>query len=585
MNQLYTNKKRRCAGNALLFSALLIGIFSCNKPFDNTLEKSSPEIPPNPVNRKTLLIVVDGAVGTEVQAAKPPTLSSLVDYSIFSWDGLTDFKNNTITNAYAWTTLLTGTNAEKHNVRGNDFSGNNLADYPSIFTRIKQERAGLRTAAFCSSPELADNLAADATEKRSFGEDDAAVKEAVKTELSTQDPSLVLVQFHDVDKAGAASSYSISSQDYKDAILRIDGYIGELLTAMGNRSSFKDENWMVIITSNKGNNTPYVPVSTPWNAFKDGRHNTFFFCYNPRFNSINPTRPGDIIPYIGTSPNYNFNASLNRRAKVLDGGSTYDIGATGSYTIQCKVKFPAKSVNYPAFLSKRASFSGGVVGWVFFREGNYWQINFGQSGLGNRQIRGHAIADGQWHTLTAVIRQEGSDRNVYTYTDGVLYPFTGNRNIASYGNLNSPQPLTVGNLPPDNNTGHDDYFVTDIRIYNTDLPETYIANNYCKSDVESGDPYVSNLLGYWPCTSVTPAKTMPDLSPNNHSLVIESYSPGSFNDLTTSVCPLVSDAIYKTVPNSVDVAFQIYQWLGITAPPSWQLDGKSWIPTYSDVSG
>jgi hypothetical protein len=584
MNKPYTNKKRRSAVNFLLLSVMLIGVFSCNKPFDNTLESTGPEVSPNPVNRKTLLIVVDGAVGAEVEAIKPPTLNSLVDYSIFSWDGLTDFKNNNITNAYAWTTLLTGTNSDKHNVTGNDFTGNNLAAYPSIFTRLKQERAQLRTAAFCSSPEVADNLAADATEKKSLAEDDAAVKQAVITELSSKDPSLVLAQFHDVDKAGAAGSYSASSPDYKNAILKVDSYIGEILTAMRNRSSFKDENWMVIITSNKGNNTPYVPVATPWNAFQDGRHNTFFFCYNPRFTSSNPTKP-NVIPYIGTSPFYTGTQSQNRRAKVLSGGTTYDIGSSGSYTIQCKVNFPVGGVNYPAFLSKRASFAGGVVGWVFFREGDYWQINFGQTGLGNRQIRGHSIADGQWHTLTAIIRQEGTARNVYTYTDGVLYPFTGNRNIATYGNLNSPQPLTVGNLPPDNNTGLKNYFVTDIRIYNTDLSDTYIANNYCKVDVEPSDPYKNNLLGFWPSNSVAPDKTIPDLSPNNHPLVIEGYAAGSFNDVTGNVCPLVTDVIYKTVPNSVDIAFQIYQWLGVTAPPSWLLDGKSWIPAYSDVSG
>ena len=571
----------------LLLAALIVFV-SCNKPFpdqlENTFDNTGGNL--NSVERKTLLIVVDGAVGSVVNAVVPPTLNSLTDFSIYSWTALNNYTNQAITNALGTTTILTGTNSDKHKVTGDDFAGNNLANYPSIFTRLKSAKPGLRTAAFFSSPELVNELAADATVKSSFGEDDAAVKEAVKKELASNDPSFVFAQFHDVDKAGQASSYTAGSAEYRNAILRVDGYIGEILTAMRARPDFKNENWMVIITSNKGSNTPYNPVGTPWSAFDDERHNTFFFNYNPRFKSQNPSKP-TVVPYIGASAFYSGTQSLNRRAKVLDGGNTYDIGATGSYTIQCKVKFPSGSVNYPAFLSKRASFAGGVVGWLFFREGDYWMVNFGQAGLGNRQIRGFTVGDGQWHTLTVVIRQEGAARNVYTYTDGVMYTAgisAATRNIASYGNLNSPAPLTVGNLPPDNNTSLQNYLVTDIRIYNTDLSDSYIAGNYCKTDVEANDPYRANLLGFWPSISVTDKK-MPDESGNNHPLVLDSYNPATFADITSRVCPSVTAAVYKTVPNSVDVALQVYQWFGIPVPPSWNLDGRNWVPAYADIGG
>ena len=587
MNRYSQRKKIILSGIIMALTALGI-ILSCNKPFKNTLESGSGigVGQANTVTRRTLLIVVDGAVGSEVRDADPPVLNSLTDFSIYSWDALSDFKDSTITNPYGWSSLLTGVNSDKNGVTGNNFAGNNFANFPTLFTRLKQSKPQLRTSAFCSSPEVADNLAADATEKKSYAGDDGAVTAGAKAELATNDPSFMLVQFHSVDAAGLASSYSDSSPVYLSAILSVDSYIGTLLKAMQSRPSFKNENWMVIITSNKGSNTVYTPPSgSLWSAFNDTRHNTFFFCYDPRFNSQLLVKPSGVIPYIGTSPYYNGTQSQNQRAKVLDGGSTYDFGDTGSYTIQCKVKFPAGNVNYPAFLSKRASFGGGVVGWVFFRENDFWQINFGQTGMGNRQIRGASVGDNQWHTLTAVIRQEGSQRNVYTYTDGVLYPIGGSRDISGYGNINSPQPLTVGNLPPDNNGGLGNYFVTDIRIYNTALSDDYIANNFCKTDIEASDPYKNNLLGFWPSTSVTGNGTVPDLSGNNHDLVVQNYNSGSFNDVTTRVCPPISERIYKTVPNSVDVAVQIYQWLGIAVPSSWNLDGKNWIPTYSDIGG
>ncbi len=563
---------------------------SCNKSFPNPLEANAGGgNSTTKINPKVLVILVDGAVGTQVQASTPPVLRSLVDYSIFSWDALSDYDNVNVTNELGWSNLLTVVIVNKHNVTGTTFTGNKFADYPSLFTRLKQQKPGMRTTAFFSSNGIAGELAADATKSESFNENDAAVKDAVKLELTTQNSDIVLAQFHDVDKAGAATSYSVNSAQYKNAILQTDIYIGEILAALKSRSSFNSENWMVIITSNKGSNTVYNPAGN-WSAFDDTRHNSFFFCFNPRFNSKALLKPGALIPYTATAPLYSGTMAQNRRAKVLNSGTAFDIGTAGEMTVQCKVKIPAGNYNYPAIVSKRASFGGGVVGWVFFLEGNYWQINFGQTGLGNRQIRGHAISDGQWHTLTAVIRQEGAARNVYTYTDGVMYPgiSAATRNIASYGNLNSPQPLTIGNLPPDNTTGLKDFYITDVRYYNVALPDSYIANTYCATSVEPSNQYYNNLLGFWPGFPVVNDNgvfKMRDISPFSRDFTLESYSPGSFNDLNANVCPPVTEPVYKTVPNSVDLAVQVYAWFGITVPASWGLDGKNWIPTYSDVSG
>ncbi|RXK62551.1 DUF4983 domain-containing protein [Lacibacter luteus] len=575
----------------LLFAGAGYFAASCNKSFPNPLDANTTGGNGNKViNPKTLVIVVDGAVGTQVQVANPPVLGSLVDYSIFSWDALNDYDNVPVTNNLGWANLLTGVRVNKHNVTGADFSNNRFADYPSLFTRMKQEKPGLRTTAFFSSNGIAETLAADATIKQSYNEDDAAVKEAVKAELRTQNADLVFAQFHDVDKAGAASSYSNNSTTYRDAILRVDSYIGEILTALKSRSTYSSENWMVIITSNKGSNTVYNP-SGSWSAFEDTRHNTFFFCFNPRFNSKALSKPGALIPYTGTAPQFSGTQSQNRRAKAVTAGSLFDMGSANEMTVQCKVKVPAGNYYYPAFLSKRASFSGGVVGWVFFMEANYWMVNFGQTGLGNRQIRGHVISDGLWHTLTVVVRKEGAARNVYTYTDGVLYNSgisAATRDITSYGNLNSPQPLTVGNLPPDNVTNLGNFQITDIRYYNVALPDAYIANTYCTTSIEPSNQYYGNLLGFWPGFPVVNDNgvfKMKDFSSYQNDMVLDSYSPGSFNDLTANVCPPITEPVYKTVPNSVDVAVQIYAWFGIAVPGTWKLDGKNWIPTYSDVSG
>ncbi len=58
---------------------------SCNKSFPNPLDgTASGGNTTSVINPKTLVIVIDGAVGTQVQVSNPPVLNSLVDYSVFS---------------------------------------------------------------------------------------------------------------------------------------------------------------------------------------------------------------------------------------------------------------------------------------------------------------------------------------------------------------------------------------------------------------------------------------------------------------------------------------------------------------------
>ncbi|WP_346238903.1 alkaline phosphatase family protein [Niabella insulamsoli] len=577
--------KRFFGGFVASVLAGLLVLAACNKSVQNDLGGDGGA-DTTAVKNKVLFIMIDGAVGDEVRKIQAPTLVNMADNAIFSWDALSDFDNNTSGNYLTWANILTGTESSKHKVTGNSFASNNFSQYPSVFTRLKQSRPDLKTAAFTASKVLSDNLAADAAVKQSFENNDVAVKNAAMAELSSNSASdLVLVQFHNVETVGTASGYLASNTAYRNAVLEVDNHIKEMMASIAARPSYAKENWLIMVVSNKGNNTPFVPgPGEIWSAFKDGRHNTMFLAYNftpiPNFRIQNTAKP-TVIPYLGTSTYYSGTRSQNKRARMIGNNEVGNIGATGSYTIQCKVRLPQVNVNYPAILSKRATFSGGVVGWVFFLEGGRWQINFGQSGFGNIQLGGTTISDNDWHTLTAQITQvDANTRTVYVFTDGQRS--AGNINIAGRGNLDSPSPLTFGNNDNDNNTGLTNYLVTDVRIYNTALPDDYIQANYCRTDV-ADDEYKDNLLGFWPSNNIGPDKIIADESGNGNDLLVQTFDPAIFNDISTKVCPPIVPAVYRSVPNSVDVAMQVYQWLGVLTPPSWGLDGKTWLPQYINV--
>lgn len=562
---------------------------ACNKSVQNDLgaEGTADTVS---VKNKVLLVLVDGAAGDEVRKIQAPNLVLMADNAIYSWDALSDFENNANGNYLTWANLLTGTTPAKHGVTGNSFSGNNFAAYPSIFTRIKNTTPAIKTASFTATTELANNLTADAVIKQSFENNDAGVITAAKAELAASGGAdLVMTQLRNVELAGLSGGYNATNPAYRAAVLTMDAQIKEMMDVIAARPTYAKENWLIMIASNKGSNTPFIPTPPElWSAFKDGRHNTMFLAYNftaiPNFRIQSAAKPL-IIPYLGTTAFYNGTQDQNRRARARN-TTAGNVGATGSYTIQCKVKFPPYRSGYPSFLSSRSSFTGTASGWLFFLDQDQftgtssgWQFNH-SGGSGNAQISGRgSITDNQWHTLTVVIREEGAARNLYTFTDGALS--NGPVNIAGR-NLTSSGRLTVGNLPPDNNTGLGDYNVTDIRIYNAALTNAYIGANFCRTDVPD-DQYKSNLISYWPAINVGADKIILDESGANNHLQVETLNPSIFNDASPRVCPQIIPAVYRSVPNSVDVAMQVYTWLGITTPVSWQLDGKTWVPQYINV--
>ena len=266
-------------------------------------------------------------------------------------------------------------------------------------------------------------------------------------------------------------------------------------------------------------------------------------------------------------------------------------GTTSEYTIQCKIKVPTGNYYYPNFLGFKqwVNQSGYPTGVGFaFNINNLWLT--GTSGSNKSSIN---ITDNSWHTLTAVRRKEGALFNVYGYIDGV-------KNIgplnATTLNGNTTAPFLIGNLGVNNNgTSYSpsSMNVTDIRIYNAALSDSYIQSNYCSVEVGSSDTYYNNLVGFWKALEVkqnplTQKFYFENSSPiNKDTLFLRDPNATqnllSFNEITTKVCPPISVVAYTSVPNNVDALQLVYSWFKVNINTSWGLDGKVWVPAYNDI--
>ncbi|MCF3110395.1 DUF4983 domain-containing protein [Niabella sp. CC-SYL272] len=567
----------------------------CNKSFDNQLKSSDENDPPAQKVNKVLFVMVDGLVGEQLKAVNPPVISSVISNSIYSFNGINSQADDSVSNAYGWANLLTGVKSDKHQVRTSFDAPNNLAQYPSLFSRIKSLANRLKTVAVATDPSLSNALMKDASDNFVFpGNDDAAnTKATALVKDGTQE--LLVVQFGGVDAAGLTNGYSAAEPLYAAAVKKVDGYIGQLMAQMKSRPNYTNENWLVVIASNKGSNKRYVPVGSAWSAFDDAMHNNFIAFYNPRFLAQSLVKPTGILPYIGTGYNFKIGTTniTNRRAVVTLPYSETAFAADKEFTIQCKVKVPAKAgYYYPGFFGFHDPANPGSIFFAYNINKAWFNLRYGTT---SASITGaeDVTTEEKWHTFTGVTRITNGVRTTSLYVDGRL---SGTPLNTTGRDFSTKSPFVAGMLNFNNNG--DSWSptrmnITDMRIYNTALSESYISNNFCRTDIPTTDPYYQNLLGFWKGDAVyfglDGKSYLINEAPGafGYPLVLTDPNPRgnvlSFNDVTAQVCPPVTPALYALVPASVDVAPFIYAWLGITPDAAWALDGKGWIPKYIDV--
>ncbi|MEN5195026.1 LamG-like jellyroll fold domain-containing protein [Sphingobacterium faecium] len=571
------NKKSRVGIRVLgciLFMGALFMNGACNKDFINSLPDSSKNdtLGVGDGSKRVLYLILDGVKGSVIQELAPKNLTQITLRSIYTYDGVADYNYHPYTQAAAWTTMLTGVDYTKHQVTSSSFEEFNNAATPTIFTRIKDELKNARTVSFTSNSEINVNLAKDATETKTLA-NDADVKKALVQELTTGNASLLVGQFDAAALAGG-SDFSASNSAYVAAIQTLDNYIGEILEALKARKTYEGENWMIVIASSRGGGLSGGESGS--NIYADGSRNAFYAFYNPKFTSNKYDKPQmDALPYVGTTQRYQ---GANSRAEQRN-ADLANFGADQDATIRFNIRWDQGSTIYPAFVSKRASFSGGVVGWLFFMEsGGTVGINLSQVGQVNTQrVHTRNIADGIWHNITAKFWKNGTTRYLTLFIDGIPAP-GGDLNITNLGNLNTSSPLRLGSI----GDGNVNCLISDFAIYNMALPnDVIIAKSKTTPLNEENDAYYNKLTGYWKCNEGE-GEVLNDVTGKSTPFYIQNkINWVNFSDFSPNITPTISQSIFKVVPNGVDIPVMIYNWMNISVPKNWGLMGKFYNPSFN----
>ena len=190
--------------------------------------------------------LIDGTWHTDYRGAYSPLAQNLYDATTVSGPN--------------HATIMTGANGSQHGVTGNgDVGLGDFETYPHYLQRLESQDSTLNTA--CLFTWGTDGLISSGADFIQDGEDADNIERVVSMlEGSfegdgwalTTNPDAIFLFLDDSDHAGHAHGFEMSVSEYQQELVELDGQLGTILQALKNRSTFGEESWKIVFTSDHG---------------------------------------------------------------------------------------------------------------------------------------------------------------------------------------------------------------------------------------------------------------------------------------------------------------------------------------------
>jgi len=580
-----TNRLNTLAAATIAMVVVLFCLQGCKKYFDPPyVNEEQQDV--SKKRRKVLLVVIDGATGAEVKAIAPPKLTAMLNNSKYSWNALADFIPS---DAGTWKNIMTGVGVGKHGIVDDSFDvppsddgheHDAATSWPTLIERLQASGKIRRTSAITPWTQLDNKLLIYADQSIAVS-NDLAAKDTAIVKLKSVSDDLVIVNFNEVNKAGQSFGFAANVPEYKEAVLKTDGYIGELLDVIKGRKTYSDEEWLIVVTSTHGG----TGKSFGDIANRERERNVLTLYYNASFKSQ------EIVPPVALDAVKFTEGAIAARVPAADAGS-YNLGLTGEYTIEFKLRIHAFGTQNSTIFFKSGSPANTNPGWWFVHNGSNgtWRFVVKGSQLpANTQLtKTLASSDlgaaappkmvvNRWYTLAAKIYMLAGKRYIMIYQDGVKatnpMEITG-QDVSNSIDLWAGWRSAGGTFG--NNTNQS---VSNIRFWNTALPDSKILEDACADVVSSSDPYYANLTGYWPCNDgLSHFKNYSPLAEGKDMELTGNYI-WDFLEKPTCGTPVPILPGQFALRNT-DIASQLYYWYGVTIEDRWKLDGKIFLSSY-----
>lgn len=514
--------------------------------------------------QRVLFIGIDGCRSDGLETADTPHLDALSQAGFYSPDGLND---DITVSGPGWSGLLTGVRSNLHNVTGNDFGNNNLAQFPPFFERIEALTPERNTVSIVHWSPINDYIVGNsADEVLNVGSDQLVADEAIGR-LMGGDPHAMFLHFDEVDYAGHSNMFDPTVGAYLAAIEEVDTQVGEVLAALYARPNFVQEEWLIAVSSDHGGagyshggtsiehrRIPIIVagagvapevvlaeeiwVETPENCLAQ----------------ISPTDPVSLLEELQFT-----GGSSGDRVEVA-AHSDFDFGADRDFTVELRMR--TSEAADVAIVGNKDWNSGQNPGFIFsfkYASGPEWKVNVAD-GSNRLDINGNVLSDGSWHHLAATFDRDGL---LSIYADGVL---VGSDDLSGVGDIGATSQLFFGSdaLAAYSYNGA----IAEVRVWDSVLTEAELNAWQC-TELDAGHPQYDQLLGYWRLIDGAAATVAADASGGGHHGTIVG---ATWNDPSPAL-----SYDYINTPRQVDFVPTIFAHLCIELDPFWVLQGTSLI--------
>ncbi|RQO79459.1 hypothetical protein DBR40_03655 [Pedobacter sp. KBW01] len=547
----------------LFLIATALVVLSCKKAVTEAgASASSPDEKATARNilavkpKKVLFIGIDGCVWKALTATNAPNLKNLMDQSYTSTNALAQVPT---WSSNGWSALFTGVGVAKHKASDNSFSGADFVNYPSFFRQIKTSLPALRTASIVTWSSINNFIVAtpDVTVKQNSANDNATEVRIIQ-EITSSNTDVSFCHFDNVDHAGHASNYRLTSQMYIDSVKAVDARVGRILNAVKTRTTYNNEDWLIVVATDHGGDLSHGGSSyLEQNAFIILNNSAI----SPQLVNTLPTTTTESNPHNITTVDFKTNVYGE-----LPALSNLNLSATSSFTIEFRAR-ATTTTSDPVIIGNKNWASGYNKGIIIANRNGVIRANFGD-GTHRLDIDGVDLSDQLWHQVAVVVNRGTQKAILY---DGGIQVAEGN--ISSVGDLQSGNVFKIGQ---DGTGNYSPYFtgnISELRLFKSALSATSISA-YSFTALTSAHPQQADLVLYtkgnetsgtvYNGTLVTPKINI--LTKNSATITRSALTVPIFYRKTTD---------YHGAPYLYTVPPTILSFLGIS-PPAYY-DGQTLI--------
>ena len=204
-------------------------------------------------SKKVLLIGIDGCRPDVLKIANTPNIDQLINKGIFFDNTLSSVNNQPTRSGPGWTSLLTGVWYDKHTVKDNLFKNVDNSKIVTFDELLSKSSLNIKTSVLTMWNPIITKIFDKELFFTSYVEtyDGSIIIESKEHILNTKS-DIIFVHIDNADLAGHLYGYSLEGKKYINAIEEIDSYVGILTQSLKLRKEYKNEEWLIIVSSDHG---------------------------------------------------------------------------------------------------------------------------------------------------------------------------------------------------------------------------------------------------------------------------------------------------------------------------------------------